>query len=352
MIHSLTQREREVWQACDDLISMGKTPKEITGEAICWRLRELNYKAGSKTYIYKYRDSWMMARGLSREDDAQKIENELLSDPIVRATNIFKEGLERELTQTYELKFESLEKALLESEETKQILQQQVDALEIIQAEQEQQNESLKNVCEEKTAAYQNLHEEMIQLKVQYTSLKTQRDAEAEQYCSSLIQFEQQQSIYQAETKKHLDQIEQEFKAQVSTLKEQSEAQRHRLISDLDQSNTKNQQLETKLISEQKKIALLTTRCQQLEQTIHLLKNQTQLAVSIENSQQQQTVLINQQFEVQQQDLLRLNKSHVNLSKTLSSHQKLLEKLNKSYEQLLLKTNYRQPAKKSKVDVK
>lgn len=47
---------------CDDLLAMGKTPREITGEAIGNRLRELNLKPGSLTYRYRYCDSWMGER--------------------------------------------------------------------------------------------------------------------------------------------------------------------------------------------------------------------------------------------------------------------------------------------------
>ena len=65
----ISQKEREIWQACDDLLAMGKKPREITGEALGNRLHELGYKADSLTYRFKYRDSWMAARNLSREDE-------------------------------------------------------------------------------------------------------------------------------------------------------------------------------------------------------------------------------------------------------------------------------------------
>lgn len=61
------QRERQIWQACDNLLGEGLLPDQITADKIGKELLRLNCKAGSLTTRYKYKESWISARNLSTE---------------------------------------------------------------------------------------------------------------------------------------------------------------------------------------------------------------------------------------------------------------------------------------------
>ena len=108
-----TRKENEVWEACDDLIASGMNVRQLTGEVISIRLRELGYKAGNPNYRYKYRDTWMQARGLSREETVLQVEKH---DTIDRAAAIFRKQIEEGIKAEYEKKYELLNALLREAE--------------------------------------------------------------------------------------------------------------------------------------------------------------------------------------------------------------------------------------------
>lgn len=109
-----TRKEKEVWEACDDLIASGMHVRQLTGEVISNRLRELGYKAGNPNYRYKYRDTWMQARGLSREESVLQVEKH---DTIDRAAAIFRKQIEESIKTEYEKKYELLNALVKETEE-------------------------------------------------------------------------------------------------------------------------------------------------------------------------------------------------------------------------------------------
>jgi len=69
-----TRREKEVWQACNDLWTEWGDVAKITGDALADRLLDLGYKKGSPNERYKYRKTWREHRGidsLTVQDDAK-----------------------------------------------------------------------------------------------------------------------------------------------------------------------------------------------------------------------------------------------------------------------------------------
>ena len=271
-----TRKEQEVWQACDDLLAMGKAVKEITGEAIGVRLRELKYKAGSTTQRYQFRDSWMAARGLSRED-VRSLEPNELTDPIARATAVYKEGLERELQKEYEQKYQSLEALVAERQAEADQWQAKCSELQIKLQDSQQQNDNVSQRYKIQSDNLQSIHEENI-------SLKSSVSEQEKQLTALQVMLEKREAQYLEEKKtlsSRFDAVLEEFKVnyqqQVSDLRESAEEQRHRLMLDNDQLKTENK----KLFSD---VSELQCAKRELEASVQHLQQQLQEMGSLEKT--------------------------------------------------------------------
>ena len=68
-----TRREKEVWEACDELWEElreeGLSISKLTGEKIKTRLVDLGYSRGNQGQIYKYRNSWQVSRGIEENEE-------------------------------------------------------------------------------------------------------------------------------------------------------------------------------------------------------------------------------------------------------------------------------------------
>ncbi|MBY0543940.1 MAG: hypothetical protein K2Q14_00145 [Gammaproteobacteria bacterium] len=227
-----TRKEQEIWQACDDLLAVGKTIREITGEAIAVRLRELKYKAGSSNERYKYRDSWMAARGLSREEQGRGVAD--ISDPIARAATVFRDGLERELRLEYEKKYQQLETTLAEKEEIIERKERQLQEVKNQLTESIQAHEKLQARYQLQSENWQTLNEESISQKTLIHQLQQQASNEKVLYQTQLEQLQQWAEGQKKITEQQTAHLEKTYQAHVSDIKEASETQRHRLIVELD----------------------------------------------------------------------------------------------------------------------
>lgn len=260
-----TRKEQEVWHACDDLLAIGKTVKEITGEAIAVRLRELKYKAGSTTQRYQYRDTWMAARGISREERVG-LEPSEFSDPIARATAVFKEGLERELNKEYEAKYQALEDTLAEKQLLIEDLQRTKDILQETLQKKIQQFEDLENRYHTQSHDYRILHEETIGHRVKITALEKETLRQAEQLRSSHDHYTRQQQKSSADFNRMLDCYKQLAEEQVSQIKEASESQRHQWVFELDSIRVENTALKERLSNETYWKSFLEKKSKSLEE--------------------------------------------------------------------------------------
>lgn len=150
----ISRKEQEIWQACDDLLTTGKTPKEITGEAIGNRLRELKLKPGSLTYRYRYRDSWMEARGLTRETLEEMVKP---CDIIERGAAIFKNTIESSIREAYETRYQ----------EARDHFEAAQQALEGVIKQKEGQEAEI-TVLKEQLSAFQQKHREEREKRLQF----------------------------------------------------------------------------------------------------------------------------------------------------------------------------------------
>lgn len=106
-----TRREREVWQACDDLWAQSPSSRHLTGDNIRDRLVQLGYKRGSPNEIYRYRSSWKQSRGISDTQDEAETESRV-SDPISRAVSLVYEQMRSQTSETIDKLTEDYETRL------------------------------------------------------------------------------------------------------------------------------------------------------------------------------------------------------------------------------------------------
>ena len=334
---NVTQREREIWQACDDLISIGKQVSEITGEAVAVRLRELRYKAGSKTYIYKYRDTWMNARGLSREEQGRGVSD--ISDPIARAATMFKEGIERELRLEYEKKYQHLQAELVDKENLLQQKDVQLQNLKNELNESIEAHDLLKERYKVQSQSWQALNEEGISHKTLISQLQQQAAKDQTLYQSHLETLQNMVLAHKQESQQQLAHIEKTYQVYTADLKEASETQRQRLIVELDNAKMALKRLQQAQIKDQEEHSLLKQQYSEL-QGIHkqvqasleqaLCEQKNQRLQDVEAYKEQ--VLLLEALSVQQQTFEHTLKPLAQVYQAVRQIQKQVEVLSQTHE--------------------
>ena len=332
-----TRREQEVWQACDDLIAKDLTVKEVTGEAIAVRLRELHYKVGSTTQRYQYRDTWMAARGLSREEQGRGVSD--ISDPIARAATLFKEGIERELRLEYEKKYQHLQAELAEKEN---LLQQKVAQLQNLKNELNesiQAHDLLKERYKVQSQSWQALNEEGISHKTLISQLQQQAAKAQSLYQSHLENLQNMVLTHRNESQQQLAHVEKTYQAYTADLKEASETQRQRLIVELDNAKMVLKRLQQTQIKDQEEHSLLKQRYSELQGTHTQVQASLDQALCEQKNQRLQDVEAYKQqgalleaLSVQQQTFEQTLKPLSQVYQAVRQIQKQVEVLSQTHE--------------------
>lgn len=274
----ITQRkEQEVWQACDDLLAMGKNPREITGEAIGNRLRDLGFKPGSLTYRYRYRDSWMEARGLSRELSAQT-PIDTSTDIIDRSAAIFRQTIEAGIRQEYDKKACALQQ---EIDTLQQLQTQSVDTITTLSAEKETLSETLTQIQERLTTSEQlalTRNEHCIQL-TERLQIETAHFQEKEGALTAQLADVKKISLESTAILKTLaDDNKQQYISELASMKSLMEKERHALINKNDALRVEKEKvertLEKTLALEKQAQGYATAQITQLQATIEKLEAQ------------------------------------------------------------------------------
>jgi hypothetical protein len=134
----MSQKRREVFQACDSLLKEGKKLSEITIEALAMRLRELGYLRGGNTPLTRYRKEWMEVQGFKEED---KNKNMLgikeTSEGVLHATERFRQSVIEDVRKEYEEKFNALVEERNGLKEEKLTLEEELNELKAYCAERE-----------------------------------------------------------------------------------------------------------------------------------------------------------------------------------------------------------------------
>ena len=220
----ISQKEREIWQACDDLLAMGKKPRQITGEAIGNRLRELGYKPGSLTYRFKYRDSWMAARNLSREDEAVTSKP---SDMIDRSAALFRQSIEEDVRKGYEVKYQNAAAEITTLSEKLTEAQQHLDIYQVQQAKDQQTIHTLEHDLQKANADLIELHKELAVIHIQTVEREGYYQKEQHSHANEIAGLKEQQAITLQEINQHNQAREAQYKENISNLLEINEKQRH-----------------------------------------------------------------------------------------------------------------------------
>lgn len=329
------QKEREIWEACDDLLAMGKKPREITGEAIGNRLRELGYKAGNLNYRYKYRDSWMAARGLSREDDEIRPSNKPI-DIIERSAALFSKTIEDEIRKEYETRYQEAESKI------KVLTENLAERLQVI--------EHLNNAYETLSQANKGLTQELQQQQLkqeeishQLTEAKTRAAEYAEQLANNAVHYQHELRKFETTFETQIAMLTQMGKQQqahyqetLNLLKEQHEKQRHHAIVEIDSWRTENQKLTEQIqqlaVEKQQLKSDTTHKNQQLEaknaKLINFLAQQKTMEQQIKAQEQKVAELMadNKRF----QECLATQQLYVDIAQQLTELRTAIEQLPKT----------------------
>lgn len=286
-----TRKEQEVWQACDDLLAMGKSVKEVTGEAIGIRLRELGYKAGSSTQRYQYRDTWMVARGISREA-IEVVESTQSSDPLTRSVAIFREGLERELRHEYDKKIQDLDELLAQQFAQTGHWQAQYESMNQQYQMESQEKKNLADQYMHLQTDFTALQDEKIKLNVQLNMLEKRLSDNDENYkttLSALMDSHERQMSFLQENLTNQIQVEKEI---ATSIRETSDKQRHLLLMDLDKLRIQEAKWSSDLENMRAKVQYYQSLFDSLkEQYNQLLKHHEQHQQGMQKIEQLQTNL-------------------------------------------------------------
>jgi len=318
-----TRKEQEVWQACDDLLAIGKTVKEITGEAIAVRLRELKYKAGSTTQRYQYRDSWMAARGISREDTITQASE--LSDPVARAAAVFKEGLERELKKEYESKYSEQQAALEDKQSEIEKLNIVITGLQNQLNKESEAHNALQERYEVQSKGYQSLHEKNIGYQTKITELEKSVTSLQGLVTNLTDKNQQQQENLSNQFDDMITELKVGYEQRISDIKVSAEKQRHRAIAEIDSLKTDNKKLVNEL---NEKTTELKIKSEKLSSVEKQLESQSVLSDLIKDKHQAQ--------ESFYQSLLSELQQEKNNKQTLSHMQEQLVKSQQEIQNKLM----------------
>lgn len=263
-----TRREKEIWQACDELWSAYKDSKRLTGDAIRDRLLELDYKKGSPNEIYRYRKSWQENTGLLATVTTTSEPEAALSDPLNRAVSLVREEIFTEAKQTIEKITLAFEEERIEFERERQLAKTSTDALaeeleavnskiQLLEAQcleyKAQEVEYLNTVVllNEKIQGVQGALEHEQHDKALCLERFRQFEAQHEQLMQeadkklALVQTTAQhdyQALLENLEKRHIAQAAQ-YQEEQKGLRDLMESQRHQWVALLDAAKTENQKL-------------------------------------------------------------------------------------------------------------
>jgi hypothetical protein len=130
MQESMTRREREVWEACDELWSQDIPFKKRTGDIIRDYLAVLGYKKGSFTEIFKYCKTWMKSRNIELQNHSEQTSTVVpLTDPISRVVHPVREEIQAEAQVEISNIREKAQQAMADVTSRYQVLQKTHDDL-------------------------------------------------------------------------------------------------------------------------------------------------------------------------------------------------------------------------------
>ena len=310
---SQSQREMEIWKACDSLVAKGISPEEITCEKIGRQLSDMGLVAGGNTTRIKYRDSWKEAQRRS-----VGIPNSSLGDSelIHRNTVLIHETIEKQLKAKYEGELQSLkEELLLKSKEFADLhdeLAEKELALKSAQDQVEQNQihqEKLQNQLLEEQKTHAATQEGRLRCEEQLKLMRFDFDR-------SLAEFKalHQESLQQANER--YASLEQQAKIDHQTLRSLADQQQQVLLTQLTQSQEQGlhsqaqaEQLQTELKFKNAQILELNQKLEKAE--IQQRNLQKRIEQEVEKQQQFERLLVELETDKKHLEKLRLEDQQI-----------------------------------------
>ncbi len=213
------RREKEVWQACDDLWALYGDMRHITGDGIRERLLSLGKSRGSPNEIYKYRKTWFLSRGISAStnDGPDLAEN----DPITRAVRLVHE----QLKDSTENRIDALKEGFaVELAEKENALAQSKEALSQVLAEFAVLEQKYATVTVENRGFQQQLTAEIEVRRALEKEMRLQKslhDNDKNHFEARLLDMQTAFAAELERLKLHHDETEQRYQRELALQKEQ-----------------------------------------------------------------------------------------------------------------------------------
>jgi hypothetical protein len=328
----MSQKEREVWEACDSLLKEGKKLSEITIEMLGIRLRDLNYLRGGNTSLIKYRKTWMEQQGFKETDKEKDMFSvSAASESVRNATERFQRSVEEELKKEYANQFQELLDKEKASEEERLALQEAIAQLteqHIAQAVTLTQTIGFLQEKEEALSISENALDELtVRFEEQGVFSRQREEAWASEREMTHTNHQLEMNRLSDELYKQREQHNQALQM----LMDNQEAQRHQSMVEKDELKTELKKLQ-KMIEESKTQEHLLKR--ELQQT-------TQLYATLEEKSREKQVQLQADHEriaVISTENTQLRESQVTLQKTylatVSELQKTIVNLQTGISQL------------------
>lgn len=280
-----TRREREVWTACDHLLSNGVSGSDMTGEAIQTCLVEMGYRKGSFTEIYRYRKTWEQLRNVDlRAPLPPLIKPEPLPDPLLQAVQQVRLIIQKESDNRISQVKQETEQTVTALNDELQLARQELAELQRILTEKESINQRLQEEREKAASLIHQLEQDIIHWKAEATCFEHLAEERLKQQELSLNELK---TTHQAEIHRLVQQVETNqasYEKNFNEQKEHLEKLRHQWIFEKDQLQTNSLKLEKQLqkaeLSDQASRAHNKVLSDQLEKV-------NQMFVKVENENQQ-----------------------------------------------------------------
>lgn len=237
-----TRREREIWEACDTLLTDLGEVKAVTGDKIMHQLLDLGYKKGCANEIYKYRRSWWELRGISEAEAKGIVKTtasvQSFSDPIKRAVSIVQEELQMEANRQIESLTQSYQEEVSRLKEQHDSITKTVSTLKEKNHQLQSVNDNLTTAIHKKTS---ELDEVKRSLDLLQTTLKEKENVivELNQQTQRHITEIKEQSQERLNEKDHyIADLKSNFNETLNHIKSTMEANRHDHILEKDKLKT------------------------------------------------------------------------------------------------------------------
>jgi chromosome segregation ATPase len=260
----MSQKRREVFEACDSLLKEGKKLSEITIEALAIRLRELGYLRGGNTPLTRYRKEWMEIQGFTKADKNKNLMGiKETSEGVLHATERFRQSVVEDVRKEYEEKFQAvLEKQAAVEEENTNL---QTTLLDLTDENSELQHQ-LTDISDRFSTQAQALETSQTAL----IDLKAHFEMQAEKIVEQDTHWQKKYDDMCDSYKTHLDTIHAELKKQrthhqqaLHMLMDSQESQRHQWIVEKDELKTECQKTQEILDATKEQLTTLKTQFQQ-----------------------------------------------------------------------------------------